>query len=158
MDSRTRSYLEIRLHEQAYAVPVELVRKIDQLGDITPLPNSGPHVCGLMNLRGQVLPVIDLNVRLGLVRNQTTRATCVLVVEGMEGTVGLLVDSVARVISIDEEMLLPTPDSIHLQDHSLISGIAKEGTRMITLLSIQHCLDAPTTAHSISQRAMTLLD
>jgi len=158
----TKSYLEIRLRDHAYAVTVELVSEIDQVGDITPLPNSAPHVCGLMNLRGQVIPVIDLKVRLGEPRSVLTRESCVVVVEGFDGIVGMLVDAVTRVLNIPTTAILPPPETCHLQDRTLVIALAQDGNRMVTLLNIIHCLDAPVKQSEkvnvpIDQEAVKLL-
>lgn len=157
-----RSVLEIRLNGNAYAVPVEFVREINQVVDITPLPNSAAHVCGLMNLRGQVIPVIDLNVRLGQPRTDLSRETCVVVVDGLEGVVGMLVDAVMRVINIPKSQILPTPDNCHLQYASLVTAIADMGDRMITLLDVLHCLESHqgldlATEGDLSAEAVKLL-
>jgi purine-binding chemotaxis protein CheW len=136
----SKGFLEIRVGQLPYAIPVELVREIDQVFDITPLPNSSPYVCGLMNLRGQVLPVIDLSVRLGLAKTPLTRESCVIVVTSSEGLIGMLVDGVSRVMNIPTDSILPTPESCHLKDKTLVAAIARDGNRIITFLSLSNCL------------------
>lgn len=135
------SFLEIRLNSVVYAVAVEKVREIGQVGLITPLPNSSAYLCGLMNLRGQVLPIVDLKVRLGLLKTPLTRESCVIVIEGAQGPLGVLVDAVTRVVNIPTENLLPTPDSCHLKDRSMVAAIARDEAGVITVLDIGYCLD-----------------
>ncbi len=141
MDIASLSLLEFRLTQNAYGIPVELVREIDPVGDITPLPNSSPYVCGLMNLRGQVIPVIDLKVRLGETRTALTRESCVIVVESPDGLMGLLVDAVSRVLNVAAVDVLPTPDTCHLMDKTLVTSVAKEGGRLLTVLNVSQCLE-----------------
>jgi purine-binding chemotaxis protein CheW len=141
MDTSPLSLLEFRLTQNAYGIPVQLVREIDRVGDITPLPNSSPFVCGLMNLRGQVIPVIDLKVRLGEPRTPLTRQSCVIVVDSPDGLMGLLVDAVSRVLNVEAADVLPTPDTCHLMDKSLASSVAKEGGRLLTVLNVSQCLE-----------------
>jgi purine-binding chemotaxis protein CheW len=144
MDAAALSLLEFRLTQNAYGIPVELVREIDPVGDITPLPNSSPFICGLMNLRGQVIPVIDLKVRLGEVRTALTRESCVIVVESSDGLMGLLVDAVSRVLNVPAEDVLPA-DRCHLMDKSLVTSVAKDGSRLLTVLNVVQILEAAGT-------------
>ncbi len=150
-------FLEIRIKQLPYALAVESVREINQVLDITPFPNSGLHVCGLMNLRGQVLPVIDLGVRLGMGRTQIARESCVIVVSGGDGLIGLLVDEVVRVMSLRAESILPPPDSCHLENKALAVGIARENDRIITLLNLKGCLEYTPAPKSEPNDALDLL-
>jgi purine-binding chemotaxis protein CheW len=142
------SYLEIRLGTHAYALPIEFVHEIDPVGDITPLPNSSPYICGLTNLRGQVVPVLDLKVRLGEAKCALTRESCVVVIEGVGGLTGLLVDGVTRVANLTGEPTLPR--NCHLKDRTLVAGIAQEGEKTITILDLANVMlgmGPPKLAH-----------
>jgi purine-binding chemotaxis protein CheW len=150
-------FLEIRIKQRPYAIAVESVREINQVLDITPFPNSGLHVCGLMNLRGQVLPVIDLGVRLGMGRTKIAREACVIVVSSGEGLMGLLVDEVVRVMSLKAEAILPPPESCHLENKALAVGIAHENERIITLLNLKGCLEHTPPPKAYPNEALELL-
>lgn len=158
------SYLEIRLQGMGYALSTKLVREIDPLSEITPLPHSAAHICGLMNLRGQVVPVIDLSVRLGLAKATRGRESCIVIVAGTRGLMGLLVDAVSRVIELSSESLLLPPETCHLQERSLVCAVVKEPDRILTVLDVPRCLDeapAPPSINSsyteISSQAVKLL-
>lgn len=131
-----RGYLEFMVSSHFYAIPISGVREINPIGEITPVPKAATHLCGVMNLRGQVLPVVDLKVRLYGEVTFKTRSSCVVVIGTAEGAIGLLVDSVCRVVAYPEKSTTAAPDACHLPDKSLVSGIAHDGTKMITLLSM----------------------
>jgi purine-binding chemotaxis protein CheW len=139
--AQKKDFLEFNLKENLFIVPIEKTRQINLVGNITPIPNSAPFVYGVMNLRGQVIPIFDLNVRLGLGFSTLTRSTCVVVVESTEGLAGLMVDSVVRVISLSEDAFSVTPSEYHLPDRSTVESIAKDGALLYTLLNIKACLD-----------------
>jgi purine-binding chemotaxis protein CheW len=135
-------FLEFMVAAHYYAVPIVRVREINPIGEITPVPKAGAHVCGVMNLRGQVLPVIDLKVRLYGQPTFKTRNSCVVVVGTREGVIGLLVDSVCRVVEYAEGKTSTAPEACHLPDKSLVAGMAHDGQKMITLLSMDECIRA----------------
>lgn len=140
-------YLEFIVASQNYAIPISNVREINQIAEITPVPRAATHVCGVMNLRGQVLPVIDLKVRLNGQVTFKTRSSCIIVIETKDGQIGLLVDSVCRVIGFSKESISAAPDACHLPEQSLVAGVAHDGTKTITLLSMEDCIRAVDCDH-----------
>lgn len=136
--AQSEGYLEFVVESQHYAIPISTVREINQIAEITPVPRAATHICGVMNLRGQVLPVLDLKVRLHGQVTFKTRSSCIVVIETAEGVVGLLVDSVCRVVNFTG--IVRAPEACHLPDISLVVGVAQDGEHTVTLLSMQDCI------------------
>jgi len=104
-------YLALALGEEEYGIPVLDVREIVGLMPITRVPNARPNVLGVMNLRGKVVPVIDLRARLGAAMLEATRQTCIVVVKPQGGAlVGVLVDQVLEVMQPVEADLDRSPE------------------------------------------------
>ncbi len=99
----TRSYVEFLLNGREFAVPLEDVREIIALPDITPLPMASANVRGMINLRGDVLPVVDLDSRLGSYTEKKGERNEVLILN-MEGySLGVVVEQAQQVVEFDEE-------------------------------------------------------
>jgi purine-binding chemotaxis protein CheW len=107
-------YLALALGEEEYGIPVLDVREIVGLMPITRVPNASPNVLGVMNLRGKVVPVVDLRARLGAQMLEATRQTCIVVVKP-EGSplIGILVDQVLEVMQPAEADLDRSPSVAH---------------------------------------------
>ena len=120
-------YLSFQLSKEEYGIAILRVREIIGMVDVTPLPRTPDFVRGVMNLRGVVVPVIDLGARLGLPATVIGRRTCIVIVDvclpddGGTQTLGVLVDAVQEVINIAERDLEPVPrlgtriDAAHLR-------------------------------------------
>ena len=102
-------FLIFGLHDQQYGLPIKDVCEINRMTDVTPVPKAQTYVSGVMNLRGRVIPVVDLRVRLGVPIGQTTKHTCILVVERNKDTerrsFGVIVDSVSSVVDFSNEQI-----------------------------------------------------
>ncbi len=108
-----QTYLSFRLDKETFAVNVHKVLNILELKPITKVPQSPPYMRGVINLRGNVLPVIDMRVKFGMEQIQATPDTCIIVlnvdINGEEVMLGILVDAVSEVLQIDEEKIEPSP-------------------------------------------------
>ncbi|HBH04925.1 MAG TPA: chemotaxis protein CheW [Candidatus Rokubacteria bacterium] len=133
-------YLTFALGEEEYGVEILKVQEIKGYPVITPIPNTPPHVKGVMNLRGTIIPVVDLRMRLGMAEAQSTRCTVIVVVKVGSKTVGLVMDSVSDVLDIPKADIQATPDFGAAVDTGFISGMAKAGDRVIVLLDIDTVL------------------
>src|SRR5690242_9195390 len=107
MDAKPGQYLTFTLKDQAYAVPIASVREINRVVEITPVPQTPFFVAGVMNLRGRVIPVIDLRLKFGFETSEHTRQTCIIVVEGTQGEFGAIVDSVTGVVDFTAQQIEP---------------------------------------------------
>lgn len=129
-------YLSFSLAGEEYAVEILKVQEIRGICPITPLPQSPSHVRGVMNLRGAVVPVVDLRLALGLADPEYGKFTVIIVLAVRGKTVGFVVDSVSDVLSSDSLTVEPTPELAGRVDVSLVKSIARTGDRFVMVLDI----------------------
>jgi purine-binding chemotaxis protein CheW len=137
---RSRKYLTFHLGAEEYGIEVTKVREIMGLPEVTAVPHTPAHVRGVINLRGKVIPVIDLRRKLGLPDVPFTACTCVMVVqvETQAGALltGVVVDGVSEVLTIASSDIEPSPDfGVSAPVHHVL-GIAKAKDRVRILLDI----------------------
>lgn len=146
-------YLTVVLDNEAYGIAVLKVREIIRMQKITPVPQMPEFVKGVTNLRGRVIPVVDLRVKFGL-RAEFAERTCIVVVQVSLGEssvqMGLIVDSVEEVVSLTPAEIEPTPDFGARIDITYILGMAKVKGVVKTLLDIDQVV-APRTVEAMSQ-------
>jgi len=138
-EAKAGQYLTFHLNGQAYAVPINTIREINRVSEITPVPQTPMFVAGVMNLRGKVIPVVNLRMRLGLPKIAYTRETCIIVIEGDAGQVGMIVDSVNSVIDLAVQQIEP-PTVGGAGENSFVMGMGKLESQVIVLLAIVRCL------------------
>ncbi|HEX4611546.1 MAG TPA: chemotaxis protein CheW [Urbifossiella sp.] len=129
-------FLTFRLADEEYGLEILRVQEIKGYSKVTPLPNTPPEVKGVMNLRGTVVPVLDLRTRLGLPGVGYDRFTVVIVVTVGPKVAGLVVDAVSDVLDVGPSERVPTPDLGAGVDTSFMTGMARTGDRLVTLLNI----------------------
>lgn len=138
--NRTGKYLTFSLSNESYGVDVLKVREIIRFLKITPVPQMPAYVKGVINLRGKVLPVIDLRLKFGLDAAEATERTCIVVVRvlanGHDITLGMIVDSVEEVINLNESEIEETPEFGAKVDTAYLMGMAKVKGAIKTLLDI----------------------
>ncbi|MGA2193210.1 MAG: chemotaxis protein CheW [Nitrospirota bacterium] len=125
------------LGDEEYAVDILSVREINRLVPITKVPKTPFYVDGVINLRGKVIPVIDLKKKLGLPETERTARTRVVVIEAGPRTCGVVVDSVSEVLRISAQMIEPAPPFTFGIDPDLIKGVCKVEDRLIMLLDVK---------------------
>jgi purine-binding chemotaxis protein CheW len=131
-------YLTFSLAEEEYGLPVLKVREIIKMMDITEVPQVPAHVKGVLNLRGKVIPVIDLRLKFGFPQGDVTARTCIIVVEVALAMgpvmMGIIVDFVSEVLNLTAEEIEPTPEFGDRVCTDYMKGIAKvKGTVKILL-------------------------
>ncbi len=149
-------YLTVVLDNEAYGIAVLKVREIIRLQKITPVPQMPGFVKGVINLRGRVIPVIDLRVKFGL-KAEFAERTCIVVVQvtlSTEQTVqmGLIVDSVEEVVNLTAGEIEPTPEFGARIDTTYLLGMAKVKGQVKTLLDLDRVV-APETVRALAQAA-----
>ncbi len=132
-----RQYLTFFVAREEYALDVLRVREVVGLVPITRVPSTPPQVRGVVNLRGAVVPVVDLGLRFGGTELATTRRTCIVVVEpttGSDQVVGLLVDAVNRVVTLAPASIVPVPAFGTRASGDLLAGmgVVESGLRAST--------------------------
>lgn len=139
-DTAIGQHLTFKLDQESYAVSVGNVQEILEYLPITRLPQTPEFMRGIMNVRGNVVPVIDLRLKFGMSRTKDTINTCIIVMElitNEEKTViGVLADSAEEVIEFGEEDIEPAPKMGTGVDTELIQGIGKRGNDFTMLLDV----------------------
>jgi len=146
-------YLTVSLDNESYGIAVLKVREIIRMQKITPVPQMPEFVRGVLNLRGRVIPVIDLRVKFSLKADFADR-TCIVVVQvklpsGQLVQMGLIVDSVEEVVNLTGAEIEPTPDFGARIDTSYILGMAKVKGQVKTLLDIDRVVAPETVEHLV---------
>ncbi len=135
-------YLTFSLGREEYGIEILRVQEIRGYSAPTPVPNTPPYIRGVMNLRGTVVPVVDLRVKLGMESAEQNQFTVVIVVNVGRRVVGMVVDSVSDVLNIAHSEMAPPPDMGGEVDTSFLTGIAKSGDRLISLLALDQVMGA----------------
>lgn len=146
-------YLTFHLGEEEYGIEILRVQEIKRYPAVTPIPNSPPHIKGVMNLRGSVVPILDLRTRFGLPAVEHTRFTVIIVVTVGTKVVGLVVDSVSDVLAFTPSQIEPPPQLAMGAKSSFLTGMAKHDERLISLLEIDAVAERDDTAVAVEEAA-----
>lgn len=147
----TSQYLTFVCAGEEYGVPILCVQEIKGWEGVTRVPYTPLYLLGVMNLRGVIVPVIDLRLRFGLAPRQAGGATVVIVVRVHdvrgEKTAGIVVDAVSEVYSVAPDNIKPTPDLGSVVDAACVRGLTGVDSKMVMLLDIDRlvtsCIEAP---------------
>lgn len=131
-----RELIAFRLGQQEFCLDVMNVREIRGWTPVTQLPHSPSYMLGVINLRGMVLPIIDLSARMGFPPAEPSTRHAIMVVELGKQVIGFLVDAVSEIFSGKDEEVQPTPDVASAVTRSLIQGVIAAEGRMISVLSL----------------------
>jgi purine-binding chemotaxis protein CheW len=133
-----REFVTFHLDADPYALPIERVREIVRLRPITPVPRVSAAIRGVISLRGEVVEVMDLRLRLGLPSREAGRASRIIVLHGDDGAVtGLLVDSVRDVLRIPEDQMRSSAGG----DNEAVSALLVRGEEFVSLLDLDRVLE-----------------
>jgi purine-binding chemotaxis protein CheW len=153
-------YLTFMLGDELFAMGISTVREIIQHGAMTVVPLMPDFVRGVINLRGAVVPVIDLQVRFGRPRAQVGKKTCVIIFDasrdGESAQLGLLVDAVSEVIDIGQERIEPPPQFGTAINREFIYGMGKVDAGFIVILEPSRALDIDEMAAVAEQKTEAL--
>ncbi|MFC3675472.1 chemotaxis protein CheW [Ferrovibrio xuzhouensis] len=148
----TSEYLTFAIAGQDYGAAILAVREIRGWTAETPLPNAPAGVRGIINLRGQVVPIFDLRVRLGAAATPPTATHVVIVVEAAAGQFGLLVDSVSDILTLDDAELQPVPPAA-TDGNGLLLALAARAERMVSLLDLDRLVSGAETQLLLEEAA-----
>ena len=132
-----RQFITFRSGAQEFGADIMAIREIRGWTETTPLPHAPDYVRGVINLRGVVLPVVDLKARLGLGLTQANPKHVIVVVQAADRTIGLLVDAVSDILTVTAGEIQPTPELARDAASACMDGIAVLGERMVTILSME---------------------
>jgi purine-binding chemotaxis protein CheW len=142
---RAGKYLSFQLGREEYAIQVLRVREIVKIQHITEVPETPAEVRGVINLRGKVIPVIDLRLKFGLPEMEYGQRTCIIVVEpqgSSQGPMGIIVDEVSEVLNLQDSDIQDTPDFGKGVQMPYLLGMAKVKDKVKILLDISQVLMA----------------
>jgi purine-binding chemotaxis protein CheW len=128
------------LDREEYGVDVRQVQEIRRMSEITGVPRAPDFVRGVINLRGRILPVLDLKRKLGLGEVEASRATRIVVVRVKERLLGLLVDGASQVLKVEVSRIEPPPEEVLERGGDYIRGVAKLEDRLIILVDLERLL------------------
>lgn len=141
-------YLTFALGDEEYGLPVLKVREIIKILDITAVPQVPTHVKGVINLRGKVIPVVDLRLKFGFAQQEYTERTCIIVVEvalaSAKVMMGIVVDAVSEVLNITDVEIENTPEFGDQVSTDYIQAMAKVKGQVKILLDLDRVLGADT--------------
>lgn len=146
-------FVTLGIDREVFAVPVELVLEILAARPLFRVPDAPPHLAGLIDVRDQAVPVIDLRLKLGLEAAPATGNTRVLVLEvpvtGRKLVLGLIADRVFEVIALDQSMIGPPPDIGTMWRSEYIRGVARRGDNFVIIFDLPRLLSSD--AHALLQ-------
>jgi purine-binding chemotaxis protein CheW len=136
----TAQFITFFLDGQAYGIDLSVVREVRGWTETVNIPNAPSSSRGVINLRGVVVPIIDLRARFGDGRSNPTRTDVLVIVRARGQTSGLLVDSVSDIVTVDTGAIRPVPDLGEAGYATVLDGFLTEGDRMIMLISLPRLL------------------
>ncbi|WP_372178833.1 chemotaxis protein CheW [Xanthomonas axonopodis pv. phyllanthi] len=146
-------FLSFALGEEHYGVDILKVQEIRGYDSVTRLPDAPDYIKGVINLRGTIVPVIDLRLKLRLKEARYDAFTVMIVLNVEDRVVGIVVDSVSDVIPLSDDQIRPTPEFGASVDTRFISGIGTQDDRMLILLDIETLLDSTELGQQLVEEA-----
>ncbi|QIK38911.1 chemotaxis protein CheW [Caldichromatium japonicum] len=137
---RSSTYVTFSLADETYAIDVLQVQEVLKVPDITPVPGVPDYILGIINLRGDVVTVIDARRRLGLPMREPDEASRIVIIDVDRQNIGILVDSVAEVVQIPEDAVDPAPAVGNEQTSRFILGVTSSGDGLTILIDLNKLL------------------
>lgn len=157
MDVTDCRQLTFTLNGGAYGFPIQSVHEVIGLVAITKVPKTPDYIKGIINLRGKIMPVLDLRLKFEMPQGAYDERTCIIIVSveihGELKTMGVVVDSIAEVIDIDPNEIEPPPEYGGNDNSGLLKGIGKYKGKVIMLLDINTVVGGEEVAHFFKQEA-----
>lgn len=133
-------YLTFSLGEELYGVDILRVQEIKGYTAVTTIPNTPSHIKGVLNLRGTIVPIVELRTKFGMPAIDYTAFTVIIVVVVQDKVMGLVVDAVSDVLDIAKSDIQSAPDFGSKVDVTFLNGIGKSGDKLVSLLNIDRLL------------------
>ena len=153
----TLRYLSFSLGTEEYAVPLLTVREVIAVPEITPVPSAPVHFLGIMNLRGQVISIVDLRLKLGI-KSSKSAETSVIICDLEEIVIGIVVDSINSVLSPKQEEISIKPEIQNNRNTSYITSVYQNGQKLVLILDVKKALgmeDLKPSLQGTSAKAAT---
>lgn len=142
-ERRMETWITFGLAGEIFAFPVGAAHEVVRVGTITRVPHAPFPVRGIINLRGQVVPVVDLRVRLGLPTTEIDHQSRILITESRSRLLGLLVDRAEQVVRLDRNTIEPPPSDVMTEQSEYIIGVCRRDGDILILLDVEHVLLIP---------------
>ena len=133
-------FLTFSLGDELYGVDILRVQEIKGYTAVTKIPNTPPHIKGVLNLRGTIVPIVELRTKFGMPTIDYTTFTVIIVVVVQDKVMGLVVDAVSDVLDIEKKDIQSAPDFGNKVDVAFLNGIGKSGDKLVSLLDIDRLL------------------
>ncbi|MCD6397462.1 MAG: purine-binding chemotaxis protein CheW [Spirochaetaceae bacterium] len=138
LDQQAEKYLLFELGNEEYCIDIARITAIEELPQITAIPDMPNFVKGVINLRGKVIPAVDLRLRFGMEEREYDDRTCIVIVSVDESTIGFIVDNVSEVHEIGKEDIGPPPSFKNTSGkEQYIAGLAKKGDEVKIILDVE---------------------
>ncbi len=138
--SEDQQYLTFNLADEYYGVDILKVQEIKGYTTVTRIPNTPDYLKGVLNLRGTIVPIVDLRMKFGMGITEPTSFTVVVVVNVRNRVMGFLVDAVSDVLDLNAKDIQPPPELGSAVDIKFVAGIGNANDRLVTLLDIDRVL------------------
>lgn len=139
---KSNRYIEFTLGPEDFAIPLMMVKEVISIPSLTPVPNTSPHFLGIMNLRGAIVPMIDLRLKLKTKKvEDKTKEEAAIIVDTGESYIGIIVDSINKVLTCSKEELSDMPAVDSQINTAFIQGIYKKDNDLVVLLDVLKILD-----------------
>ena len=139
--NKHRQCVTFRLDDEIYGINVMLVQEVLRVTDIAPVPGAPGYVVGIINLRGNVVTVIDTRMRFGLSPREMDDATRIVIIEAEKQTVGMVVDSVSEVVNIYSNEIESAPNVGNDETARYIEGVVSRGEHLLILVDLNKLLN-----------------
>jgi purine-binding chemotaxis protein CheW len=146
-------FLTFLLGNESYAIPIQYILEIVGIQKITIVPDMVSYIKGVINLRGQVIPVVDVRLRFGMTGKDYDERTCIMITRIGDVSVGLIVDTVEEVRDITPDLIGASPRIATAQSADFIQGIARIGEEVVIVLDVSKLLYANDLATAASASA-----
>lgn len=148
-------FVVFRLGTEEYGIPITQIKEINRLTAATKVPRSPAFIEGIINLRGQIIPIVDLKKRFDIDLTEYTADARIIVIQVNASTFGVQVDSVSEVLRINSSDIEPAPNIVAGIDSRYITGVAKVGERLLIMLDLDKLLtdEEKTQLHTVNEES-----
>lgn len=136
-----QQYVIFRMMGQLYGAPIDVVREVNYVTPVTRLPNTPAYVEGVIDLRGEILPVVDLRKRLGLAEREATQESRLMMLNLGDRSAALLVDGVDQVVTLNTEEIVAPDAHVVMPGRDYVTGVARSGEQLIVVLDLARLMD-----------------
>ena len=142
LEVESKQYIVTKLDTEQYGIDISYVDNIVRMTRITRVPKSQPYFKGIINLRGEVIPVMSLRLKFGLPDDEVTNATRIIIIklEDLDGSIGLLVDEVKEVVTLSDDSIEKPSNSNNGEKAKYLLGVGRTHDTLISLLNMQNVI------------------